>query len=99
MLTAGQTLSHFKILGEISRGGMGIVYRAFDTKLEREIALKVLPPALVADPDRKRRFVQEARAAAALSHPHIAVVHAIDEENGVTFIAMELIEDGSSARR
>ncbi len=92
MLTAGQTLSHFKILGEINRGGMGIVYRAFDTKLEREIALKVLPPALVADPDRKRRFVQEARAAAALSHPHIAVVHAIDEENGVTFIAMELIE-------
>ena len=74
MLAAGQTLSHFKILGEISRGGMGIVYRAFDTKLEREIALKVLPPALVADADRKRRFVQEARAAAALSHPHIAVV-------------------------
>ena len=92
MLTAGQTLSHFKILGEISRGGMGIVYRAFDTRLERVIALKVLPPALVADPDRKRRFVQEARAAAALSHPYIAVVHAIDEEDGVTFIAMELIE-------
>ena len=92
MLTAGQTLSHFKILGEINRGGMGIVYRALDTRLEREIALKVLPPALVADVDRKRRFVQEARAAAALSHPHIAVVHEIDEENGISFIAMELIE-------
>ena len=92
MLTAGQTLSHFRILGEISRGGMGIVYRAFDTRLEREIALKVLPPALLADPDRKRRFVQEARAAAALNHPHIGVVHEIDEDSGVTFIAMELIE-------
>ena len=92
MLTTGQSVSHFKILDEINRGGMGIVYRAFDTRLEREIALKVLPPELVADPERKRRFVQEARAAAALNHPHIAVVHEIDEADGVTFIAMELIE-------
>jgi tetratricopeptide (TPR) repeat protein/predicted Ser/Thr protein kinase/TolB-like protein len=92
MLTAGQSVSHFKVLGEINRGGMGIVYRAFDTRLEREIALKVLPTELVADSERKRRFVHEARAAAALSHPHIAVVYEIDEADGVTFIAMELIE-------
>ena len=87
----GQTLSHYKVLDEISRGGMGIVYRALDVKLNREVALKVLPPELVADPERKRRFVQEAQAAAALEHPHIAVVYEIDEANGVTFIAMELI--------
>ncbi len=87
----GRTLSHYKILSEISRGGMGIVYRAVDVKLDREVALKVLPPELVADSERKRRFVQEAKAAAKLEHPHIGVVHEIDETDGVTFIAMELI--------
>ncbi len=87
----GRTLSHYKILSEISRGGMGIVYRAVDVKLDREVALKVLPPELFADPERKRRFVQEAKAAAKLEHPHIGVVHEIDETDGVTFIAMELI--------
>ena len=70
---------------------MGIVYCAVDLKLNREVAVKVLPPELVADPDRRRRFVQEAQAAAALNHPHIAVVHEIDEADGVTFMAMELI--------
>ena len=59
----GRTLSHYKVLEEISRGGMGIVYKALDLKLNREVALKVLPPELVSDPDRKRRFVQEAQAA------------------------------------
>ena len=59
----GRTLSHYKVLEELSRGGMGIVYRALDVKLDREVALKVLPPELVADPERKRRFVQEAKAA------------------------------------
>jgi serine/threonine protein kinase/tetratricopeptide (TPR) repeat protein len=71
---------------------MGIVYRALDIKLNREVALKVLPPDLVADPERKRRLVQEAQAAAALEHPHIAVVYEIDEAEGATFIAMELIQ-------
>ena len=88
----GQTLSHYKILAEISRGGMGIVYRALDTKLNRNVAIKILPPELVTDPERKRRFIQEAQSAAALHHPHIAVIHEIDEADGVTFIAMELIE-------
>jgi serine/threonine protein kinase len=87
----GRTLSHYRILDEIRRGGMGIVYRALDLKLEREVAIKVLPPELVADPERKRRFIQEAKAAAKLEHPHIGVVHEIDEEDGVTFIVMELI--------
>ena len=70
----GRTLSHYKVLEEISRGGMGIVYKALDLKLNREVALKVLPPELVSDPDRKRRFVQEAQAAAALKHPNIATM-------------------------
>ena len=60
----GRTLTHYKILAEISRGGMGVVYRAVDLKLDREVAIKVLPPELVADLERKRRFIQEAKAAA-----------------------------------
>lgn len=84
-------LSHYEIIGEISRGGMGIVYRAVDVRLNREVALKVLPESLVADQDRRRRFVQEAQAASALEHPHIAAIHEIDEADGVTFIAMELV--------
>jgi cephalosporin-C deacetylase-like acetyl esterase len=87
----GRSLSHYKVLEEISRGGMGIVYRALDVKLNREVALKVLPTELVADPERKRRFILEAQAAAALDHPHIAVVYEIDEAEGITFIALELI--------
>ena len=87
-----RTLSHYKVLEEISRGGMGIVYKALDLKLNREVSLKVLPPELVSDPDRKRRFVQEAQAAAALKHPNIGVIYEIDEVDGVDFIAMELIE-------
>ena len=87
----GQTISHYRIIDEVSRGGMGVVYRALDLKLNREVALKVLPPDLVADSDRKRRFIQEAQAAAGLDHPNIAVIHEIDEVDGVSFIAMELI--------
>ncbi len=71
---------------------MGVVYRAVDTKLDREVAVKVLPPELVADESRRRRFVQEAKAAAAIHHPHIATIHEIDEAGGVHFIAMELIQ-------
>jgi len=87
----GHTLSHYKVLEELSRGGMGIVYRALDLTLNRDVALKVLPPELVADAERRRRFIQEAQAAAALEHPHIAVIHEVGEAEGVTFIAMELI--------
>ena len=91
MSLIGRTLARYEILEEISRGGMGVVYRARDGRLNRDVALKVLPPELVADPGRRARFVQEAQAASALEHPHIAVIHEIDEADGICFIAMELV--------
>src|SRR5688572_1084539 len=87
----GRTLSHYEIVEEISRGGMGVVYRARDLNLGREVALKVLPEELVHDRLRGERMLQEARAAALIEHPHIAVIHEVGEAGGVTFIAMELI--------
>jgi len=87
------------VLAEIGRGGMGVVYRAQDLKLDREVALKVVSPDLVRDDDLERRFVLEARSAAALSHPAITVVHEIDTADGVTFIAMELVRGESLAAR
>jgi serine/threonine protein kinase/dipeptidyl aminopeptidase/acylaminoacyl peptidase len=91
----GQTLAHFRITAKLGSGGMGDVYRAEDTKLDREVALKILPPDLVQNPDRVRRFVQEAKSASALSHPYIVTIHEIGEENGVHYIAMELVDGGT----
>ncbi len=87
----GRRLSHYDIREEVSRGGMGIVYRAVDVNLGREVALKVLPDDLVNDPVRRERLLHEARAASLVEHPHIAVIHEVGEAEGVTFIAMELI--------
>src|SRR5262245_44839196 len=87
----GRILGHYQIAEEISRGGMGIVYRATDTRLNRDVALKVLPEDLMHDADRRRRFIQEAQAASSLEHPHIAVIHEVDQVDGLAFIAMELI--------
>jgi serine/threonine-protein kinase len=95
----GRTLSHFSIKGELGRGGMGVGYRAHDLRLDRDVALKVLPPDLIADDERRRRLLQEARAAAGLSDPHIAVVHEVDEVEGTAFIAMELVDGESLAVR
>jgi tetratricopeptide (TPR) repeat protein/predicted Ser/Thr protein kinase len=91
MELTGQTLGHYRVHEEISRGGMGIVYRATDTRLNRDVALKVLPDDLTHDSDRRRRFLQEAQAASVLEHPHIAVIYEADEVGGRAFIAMELI--------
>ena len=87
----GQKLSHYLLAEEVGRGGMGVVYRARDLVLDRDVALKVLPPEVVADPGRKSRFLREAKAAALLDHPHIAVVYEAGEAEGVSFIAMEFI--------
>ena len=87
----GKTLDHFRIDAKLGEGGMGVVYRATDEKLRREVALKVLPESLAADPERRARFLREARAAAAVTHNNIATVHEIGEADGHVFIAMELV--------
>jgi tRNA A-37 threonylcarbamoyl transferase component Bud32 len=88
----GKTLGQYRIEGVLGQGGMGIVYRAQDLKLQRAVAVKLLPPELTADPERRKRFLLEARAAARISHPAVAQVYDVDEQEGVTFIAMELVE-------
>ena len=88
----GQTISHYRLLAELGRGGMGVVYKARDTHLDRFAAIKVLPHERVADSERQRRFVQEAKAASALNHPNIVHVYDIDRESGVDFMAMEYVE-------
>ncbi len=88
----GTTLKHYRIETRLGKGGMGVVYRARDTRLDRLVALKTLPPGLIADPERKGRLLLEARSAAAISHPAIAQVYDIDEVDGVLFIAMEYVD-------
>jgi len=87
----GKTLGHYQITEKLGEGGMGVVYKARDTHLDRFAALKVLPPEKVSDPDRKRRFIQEAKAASALNHPSIITIYDIDQADGVDFIAMEYV--------
>ena len=96
-LTAGAKLGMYEILSRLGAGGMGEVYLAQDTKLDRKVALKILPAEVADDKDRMRRFVQEARAAAALNHPNIAHVYEIGEAEGVNFITMEFV-DGTTLR-
>lgn len=88
----GKQVLHYSIIEEVGRGGMGIVYRARDTRLERDVALKFLPPHLSASPQDKARFIQEAKAAATLDHPNICTVYAIEEYEGQLFFAMQLVD-------
>ena len=88
----GRTISHYKILSEVGRGGMGVVYKAEDTKLERPVALKFLAAHAIEDPEHKARFVREAKAAARLDHQNICPVYEIDEADGQTFLAMAYLE-------
>ncbi|MDH3216019.1 MAG: serine/threonine-protein kinase, partial [Candidatus Krumholzibacteria bacterium] len=88
----GQKLAHYEIVSKIGSGGMGDVYRARDTKLDRDVALKVLPEAMARDPERRMRFEREAKAVAALKHPNIVTIHSVEEENGSLYLTMELVE-------
>src|SRR5690349_2444014 len=87
-----ETIAHYRIIEPIGAGGMGAVYKAYDNKLQRVVALKVLPPEYVSQQDRRRRFFQEARAASALTHPHILTIYEVGEDEGKPYIAMEFIE-------
>src|SRR5574341_296490 len=85
----GETLDRYKIESKLGEGGMGVVYKARDTQLDRVVAIKVLPHDKLADADRKQRFIQEAKAASALNHPGIVTVHDIRSDAGIDFIVME----------
>jgi tetratricopeptide (TPR) repeat protein len=99
VLSPGTMISHYRIIKKIGEGGMGVVYKAEDTKLDRTVALKFLPPHLLCDTEARARFEHEAKAASALNHPGIATIHEIDEADGQCFIAMEYLEGGSLKAR
>src|SRR5215470_16673423 len=98
-LTAGAHLGPYEILAAIGVGGMGEVYRARDTKLDRDVAIKILPEAVAADPERIARFEREAKTLAALNHPNIAHLYGLEESGGISALVMELVEGPTLADR
>ncbi len=98
-LMIGQTLAHYRIVERLAAGGMGEVYRASDTKLGREVAIKVLPDAFVRDPERLARFEREARLLASLNHPNIAAIHGFEQSRGIPYLVLELVPGETLADR
>ena len=99
LLTPGTRLGVYDITAQIGEGGMGQVYRATDTKLKRQVAIKILPPSLAADADRLARFQREAEVLASLNHPHIAAIYGLEESAGATALVMELVEGDDLSQR
>ena len=98
-MTPGTKLGHYEILSAIGKGGMGEVWRARDTKLGREVAIKTLPEEFAKDADRLARFEREAKFLASLNHPNIAAIHGFEENNGTHFLVLELVEGDTLADR
>ena len=98
-LSIGSRLGHYDVTALIGEGGMGQVYQATDTKLNRQVALKILPEAFAADPDRLARFQREAQVLASLNHPNIAQIHGIEEQDDTRALVLELVEGPTLAER
>src|SRR6266540_3449944 len=97
-LTTGSRLGSYEIVGALGAGGMGEVYRARDTRLNRDVALKILPDAFATDPDRVARFRREATTLASLNHPNIAHIHGLEDTNGIALV-MELVDGEDLSQR
>jgi serine/threonine protein kinase len=98
-LTAGTRVGPYEILSALGAGGMGEVYRARDTRLDRTVAIKVLPAHVASDSDLRQRFEREARAVAALNHPHICTLHDVGSQEGIDYLVMEYLEGQTLAHR
>ena len=88
----GENFTHYRVTGKLGAGGMGVVYRAEDTKLKREVAIKVLPEAFARDEERMKRYEREAQALASLNHPNIATIYGLEDVDGVRALVLELVE-------
>jgi len=95
----GKSFSHYQIIGKLGAGGMGVVYRAQDTKLKREVAIKVLPEAFARDQERMKRFEREAQVLASLNHPNIAAIYGLENVDGIRALVLELVEGPTLAER
>jgi serine/threonine protein kinase len=98
-LSPGTRLGPYEVIAQIGEGGMGQVYRATDTRLKRQVAIKILPPSLAVDHDRMARFQREAEVLASLNHPNIAAIHGLEESGGFTALVMELVEGEDLSQR
>src|SRR5271154_6054931 len=98
-LSSGTKLGPYEIVAALGAGGMGEVYRARDTRLERTVAIKILPPQFSSDPVRKQRFEREAKTISTLNHPHICVLYDVGSQDGVDYLVMECLEGESLAKR